>query len=90
MVGDVYKVRNYIAHGDRIPDHYMMDTARGGFGESVSVYAMLFEAQSAIIRTSLLRILGDNLLKHFVDADASEAYFEAQGLTKNKLLNRKP
>lgn len=88
VVGDLYKVRNYIAHGDRIPDHYLMDTARGGFGDSVTVYAVLFEAQSAIIRASLLKILRENLIVHFADAASSETYFGAQGLTKDKLLRK--
>jgi hypothetical protein len=88
VVDDLYTVRNYIAHGDRIPDHYLRNTARGGFGGSVCVYALLFEAQSFVIRTSLLKILRDRLLGHFVDARSAEAYFGAQGLTNDKLRAR--
>lgn len=90
VVDDLYKIRNYIAHGDRIPDRYLRETVRDSFGGSVSVYAMLFEAQSCIIRTSLLRILRDGLLSHFADASSAEAYFGAQGLTRDKLIPRKP
>lgn len=90
IVDDLYKIRNYIAHGDRIPDRYLRETVRDSFGGPVCVYAMLFEAQSCIIRNSLLKILRDKLLNHFTDATSAEAYFGAQGLTRDKLTPRKP
>jgi len=74
VVDDLYRVRNYIAHGDRIPDHYLRDTVRDSFGGPVSVYAMLFEAQSSIIRSSLLKVLRDGLLGHFADPSGQDAY----------------
>ena len=86
----MYKIRNYIAHGDRIPDRYLRETVRNSFGGPVFVYAMLFEAQSCIIRTSLLKILRDGLLNHFADARSAEAYFGAQGLPRDKLTSVKP
>jgi len=46
---------------------------------------MLLEAISFIIRHSLLKILRDGLLNDFKDAQSSQAYFGAQGLTKNLL-----
>jgi hypothetical protein len=88
VVDDLYAVRNYIAHGDRIPDRCMRDTLRDGFEGPVCVYAILFEAQSFIIRNSLLKILRDGLLSHFADARSAEAYFGTQGLTKDKLRSR--
>ena len=88
VVDDLYEVRNYIAHGDRIPDRFLGDTMRGGFEGLLSVYAVLFEAQSCIIRNSLLKILHDGLLTHFADARSAEAYFGAQGLTKDRLRSR--
>jgi len=90
VVNDLYKIRNYIAHGDRIPDHYLRRPVRDSFGGSVCVYDMLFEAQSCIIRTSLLKTLRDGLLNHFADATSAEAYFGAQGLTRGKLPSVKP
>jgi hypothetical protein len=89
VVDDLYKIRNYIAHGDRIPDRYLRETVRNSFGGPVCAFAMLFEAQSCIIRTSLLKILRDGLLSHFADAGSAEAYFGAQGLTRDKLTPRK-
>jgi hypothetical protein len=85
VVDDLYKIRNYIAHGDRIPDRYLREMVRNSFGGSVCLYAMLFEAQSSIIRGSLLKILSDGLLDHFVDASSAEAYFGTQLLTRDKL-----
>jgi hypothetical protein len=90
VVDDMYKVRNYIAHGDRIPDRYMLNIVRDSFGSSVFAYAMLFEAQSFIIRASLLKILREGLSNHFADASSAEAYFAAQGLTRDKLMPRRP
>ena len=49
---------------------------------------VLFEAQSLIIRATLLKILRDGLLDKFVDAKASEAYFDANGLTNSKIRAR--
>jgi hypothetical protein len=89
VVDDLYKIRNYIAHGDRIPDRYLRETVRHSFGGPVCAYAMLFEAQSCIIRTTLLKVLRDGLLNHFANASSAEAYFGAQGLTRDKLTSRK-
>lgn len=87
ILDDLYNVRNYLAHGDRIPDQYFAGK-REGFNGSVSLYGVLFETQSFIIRSSLLKILRDGLSGHFADASSSEAYFETQGLTKDKLRSR--
>jgi hypothetical protein len=46
---------------------------------------MLLEAISFIIRHSLLKSLRNGLLDDSKDAPASQAYFGAQGLTKNLL-----
>lgn len=51
-------------------------------------FQVLFEAQSFIIRESLLRILKDNLLCHCENASASEAYFGNEGLTRKTLKAR--
>jgi hypothetical protein len=91
-VGDVvdrlYEVRNFIAHGDKIPDHFFQDTLRNGFNGRVNVIEVLMEASSFIIRTSLLRILREGLLERFADAASAEAYFGAAGLTRSQLRKR--
>ena len=88
IVGALYEVRNFIAHGDRIPDHYFQDTLRDGFNGRVNVLSVLFEASSFVIRFSLLKILRDSLEAHFQDAAHAEAYFAAQNLTHTELVRR--
>jgi hypothetical protein len=91
VIGDIYCLRNHIAHGDKLPDHYYQAAGRPGFeGTSIVKGEMLLEAISSIIRQSLLKILRDNLLLHFADTPSSEAYFAANGLTKRDLQRRYP
>jgi hypothetical protein len=80
VIGDLYELRNFIAHGDKVPDRFFAQS-RVSFEESVSLVGVLHEALSFIIRASLLRILDDNLLPHFADGPASESYFGGNGLT---------
>lgn len=89
VVEDLYEMRNFMAHGDRIPDRYFSDVLRQGFGGDVRRVEVLIEAASFIIRTSLLKILGDGLLDQFLDSAPAEAYFGAQGLTKSALRARR-
>jgi len=84
----LYNVRNFVAHGDRIPDLYFSNRLRNGLNGSGMFLDVLFEAQSFIIRTSLLKILREGLLDHFASAEASEAYFDAHDLTNRKIRAR--
>ncbi len=88
MANALYNVRNFVAHGDRIPDLYFSNTLREGMNGAGKFMEVLFEAQSFIIRASLLKILREALLDHFADAKTSEAYFEANGLTNPKIRAR--
>lgn len=83
--GDIYDMRNFMAHGDRIPDAYFTDELRTGIQGGVKRGEVLLEAASFIVRTSLLKVLRDALLNHFADAVPAEAYFGAQGLTNSAL-----
>ncbi len=85
VVGDLYQVRNCIAHGERIPGRFWTTVPRGYLGEDGSVITVLHDGLSFIIRASLLRILKNNLLEHFADGPASEKYFGAAGLTNSAL-----
>ena len=85
IVPDLYKMRNFIAHGDKIPDPFFQDILRHGLNGDVVKAEVLMEAASFIVRTSLLKILRDGLLNQFTDAGAAEAYFGAQSLTKSVL-----
>lgn len=86
IVSALYNVRNFLAHGDKIPDFYFSTEARHGLNGAVTIRSVLLEAASFIIRTSLLKILRDGLLNDFADASRAEAYFGAQQLTKSQLL----
>jgi hypothetical protein len=88
IVEDLYQVRNFIAHGDKIPGHFLLDTLRDGLNGRLTIFQVLSEAQSFIIRTSLLKILQNNLLDHFADAGPAEAYFGANGLTRSAIGRR--
>jgi len=83
-----YNVRNHLAHGDRIPDIYFMQEARHAIGGGINAMELLIEAASFLIRSSLLKILQDGLLHHFVDAAAAESYFDASNLTNSKIRAR--
>ena len=88
IIGEVYCVRNHIAHGDKVPDYYFLSPGRDDFNGPIPKYAVLVEAVSFLIRKSLLKIMKDGLVSHFQDAASSERFFSAQGLTKTVLKNR--
>lgn len=78
VLADVNEVRNDIAHGDRIPDRFF--TAGGGrqtLGGSSIYLAVLEDAQSFIIRESLLKILGEGLIEKFRDRGLRAQYWKA-------------
>lgn len=85
ILDDLYRLRNFVAHGDKVPDEFFKTCPRVGINGGVSKLEVLSEAASFIIRTSLLKILRDGLLDHFADAGPAEAFFGAQGLVKSKL-----
>ncbi len=85
VVEDLYEMRNYVAHGDRIPDAYFTEILRHGFNGGVKKCEVLLEAASFIVRTSLLKILREGLLDHFAEAGSAEAYFSRVNLTKSAL-----
>jgi hypothetical protein len=85
VIDEIYCLRNHIAHGDKVPDYYFQTKGRDGLNGAISKLETLSEAISSIVRQSLLTILKTNLLVHFQDAAASEAYFSSLGLTKSEL-----
>jgi hypothetical protein len=88
VVDDLYRVRNFVAHGDRVPDEYLQRPLRRGLNGDLPVFLVLVEAASYILRRSLLRILQNNLLGHFASAASAEAYFAAAGLTFSQITER--
>jgi hypothetical protein len=88
VVDQLYDVRNYIAHGDRVPDKFFQHKMRRGVNGDLSLIPVLVEALSFILRKSLLRILTENLLSHFESAASSESYFGAVGLTNSDIREK--
>lgn len=92
VIGEIYCLRNHIAHGDRVPDYYFRQEGRPSAqygGDKISKCEMLFEAISFLIRASLIKILGDDLIGHFRDNVTADAYFGSYGLTKKALRDAK-
>jgi hypothetical protein len=87
VIGDIYCLRNHIAHGDKLPDYYWAHTGRPFDNEHLTKFDELIEAVSFILRRCLLTILKDELLPHFADKASSEAYFTGLGQTKKQLKN---
>ena len=85
VIADLYEMRNFLAHGDKIPDLFFKTVLRQGLGGDVGKPEVLLEAASFIIRITLLKILRNGLLDYFADAASAEAYFAAQNLTRSAL-----
>jgi len=83
VLDDLYEVRNYVAHGDRVPDRFFLPEP--SVYRDITRLHILEEAASFIVRTSLLKILKDDLLEHFRGGPESQAYFAAHGLTNSQL-----
>jgi hypothetical protein len=87
VIDELYELRNCLAHGEKTPDRFFA-IKRTSLGEDLNLLGVLHEAISFIIRESLLRILEADLLHHFADGPASEAYFGAAGLTDSQIRQR--
>jgi hypothetical protein len=85
VIGEIYCLRNHIAHGDKLPDHYWARTGRLFDNEHLTRFDELIEAVSFILRRCLLTILKDGFLPHFADKGSSETYFTGLGQVKQKL-----
>jgi hypothetical protein len=90
ILDDLYLMRNCISHGDRLNDKYFA-VKRADLTEGLPLFGVLTEGASFIIRYSLLKILHDGLIEHFVGATESAAYFAANGLSRRNAnrTNRK-
>jgi hypothetical protein len=89
IIEDLYELRNSVAHGDKTADKFYKNK-RPTLDQPVILVEVLHEATSFIIRASLLKVLDDNLLKHFANGPASDSYFGSQGLTGSVLRMKHP
>jgi hypothetical protein len=88
VLDDLYNIRNYLAHGDKIPDSYFDRILREGIGERLNVPAACTEALSFIIRAGLVEILRRGFPEHFSNANSSETFFSSNGLTRSAIVSR--
>ena len=89
VLDDLYSLRNYLAHGDKIPDSYFRRILRQGINGDLNVPAVCTEALSFIVRNSLVGIIQRGLLEHFKNANTAEAYFSGNGLTRSAIAARR-
>jgi hypothetical protein len=81
VLDDVNKVRNCIAHGNRIPDRYF--STEGGrltLNGRASFITVLDDSLAFIVRQSLLKILRDGLVENFKSRHESSLFWKQMGL----------
>jgi hypothetical protein len=85
VLPDIYKLRNKFAHGEWVPKEFLDRPGYLGKGGTQLNYAdVILEATSMILRTSLVKILKDDLLDIFRSKDALDWYF-----SRAKLVNKR-
>lgn len=88
VLDELYALRNFVAHGDKVPDEFFHTHLRQSITGGVSRAEVVSETASFIIRESLLKILREGLLDNFADAGPAEAFFGAQGLVNSVLRGK--
>lgn len=75
LIRDVCRLRNKVAHSDRIPEDWQKNIIRKGLnGDEISYAGQLLEVAGAILRLSWLKILRLNLQDTFSDKAKMQAY----------------
>ena len=73
VLGDIYRLRNKLAHGEWIPEEFLK---KPGYATGPNSYAgVLGEATSIVLRRALIKILKESLLETFGDKDKLDRYF---------------
>jgi hypothetical protein len=89
VMEDAYTVRNFIVHGERVPDKfYSTGRSSSGGTPDINRIGILFEGLSFVLRKSILRVLRDNLLEEFKSKSASRKYWSTRLLTRPHLMGR--
>jgi hypothetical protein len=80
---DVYRLRNFFAHGEWPGTDWTQRNLRQGVGDDPITYAdMLREATSVLLRASLAKILKNDLLDLFGNKQKMNSYFAQFGLVR--------
>ena len=86
---DVYRLRNKFAHGEWVPKEFMDRPGYSGkAGEGLNYADVVLEATGIMLRMSLVKILGQNLLEVFGTKEALNWYFSRAGLMNKKRIAR--
>lgn len=88
VLDHLYKVRNYVVHGERLSEKFFVPRRQGINGD-VNLVTVLIEALSFILRKSIIQVLRDGLLEAFKDKAASRRYWGGLSLTRSLLLGKK-
>lgn len=89
VVTDVYKLRNYFAHGEWPGKEWTEKPFRQAVADEPVSYAdMLREASSVILRASIANILKEDLLDLFGDKMRMNAHFAQFGIVRQKRSER--
>jgi len=84
----IYDVRNYSAHGQKVPDAHFSPVAHP-FGAKVIGIDTLAEAVTFIIRKTIIGILQQGFRKNFIDRDARDDFWLYKfGLNKRQSKKR--
>jgi hypothetical protein len=87
VVDPIYELRNYVMHGQRVPEAFYARDGREGFDGPLRRVEELVEALSFLLRKSIQIAVDPSRVESFKDGDARRAYFAP--LTKTKLLRRR-
>lgn len=86
---DVYRLRNFFAHGEWPGQEWTKERFRNGVGAEPIAYAeMLREATSVLLRASLVKILKEDLLDLFGNKQKMNTYFTRFGLVRKSKQRR--
>jgi hypothetical protein len=73
---DLYRLRNCVAHGDRIPKEFFDTKLARGYDMHITKLDFLSEAATSISRQGIIRIAREGLFDHFRDNDSADDFFE--------------
>jgi hypothetical protein len=87
VVDPIYELRNYVIHGQRVPDSFYASEGREGLDGPLRKVEQLIEALSFLLRKSIQLAVNPNVMDNFKDDSARRTYFSP--LTKTRLLRRR-
>jgi hypothetical protein len=87
VVDPIYDLRNYVMHGQRVPEAFYVQDGREGLDGPLRRVEALVEALSFLLRKSIQIAVDPSTVENFKDDNARRAYFSP--LTRTKLFGRR-